>query len=77
MNDTHHPHLGRRRAPRLARALTALAMFAATTAGLHALSDHYGWPVHHWSGYHHGGWGANAPCDNGTASTPSAPRLPS
>ena len=67
MHSHHHP--GLRRGPRLARFLTALAFFAATTAGLHALSDHYGWQSHH-GGSHSLGWGGAC------ADTPAGPSKP-
>lgn len=54
----HHQHpRGYRRGPRLARLLTALAVFAATTASLHALADHYGWRQAGWGGHHYSGYG--------------------
>jgi len=62
--NPHNPQ--RRRGPRLARFLTVLAAFAATTAGLHALSDHYGWRHHH-------GWSHHV----GTQDVPSGLALPS
>lgn len=80
MTDDYQPNHPRRyrRGPRLARFLTALAVFAATTASLHALSDHYGWRQSHW-GWHHsssyGGWGA--PCDSEQPSAqPGTPKQP-
>lgn len=51
MNHQNNDSYGHRRGLRIAQFLTALAFFAATTAGLHALSDHYGW--------RHGQWGAH------------------
>jgi len=59
----HNPQ--RRRGPRLARFLIVLAAFAATTAGLHALSDHYGWR-------HHGG-----PHHVSSLAAPNGPAAPS
>ena len=76
----HHNHpRSHRRGQRIARFLTALAFFAATTTGLHALSDHYGWRhgpwgAHHFMGYHsRDGWGA--PRD--ATQQPSTPKQPS
>jgi hypothetical protein len=40
MNDKPNHAQGYRRGLRIARFLTALAVFASTTAGLHALSNH-------------------------------------
>ncbi len=61
MYDYATPNHGPRRGPRIARFLTALAFFAAATAGLHALSDHYGW--HHSRAHHTMGYGWHAPWD--------------
>ena len=67
------------RSQRIAHFLTALAFFAATTAGLHALSDHYGWRHGPWGAHHamgnhfHSGW--DAPRD--TTQQPSTPKQPS
>lgn len=90
MNETPNPHRcgrhhnchchnpDRRRGPRLARFLIVLLAFAATTAGLHALSDHYGWHDHHWGSHHFGAM--HAPSDTaGTATAPvptAQPALP-
>jgi hypothetical protein len=71
----HYNYHGLSRGQRIARFLTVLAFFAATTAGLHALSDHYGWRHGSWGAHHsmgygfHGGW--DAPCD-----APQQPRTP-
>lgn len=77
MHDhSNHAH-GSRRGPRLARFLTALAVFVATTAGLHALSDHYGWRQNHWGMHHHGGYGFpgnwDAPADKMQPAVPKQP----
>ena len=64
----HHPH----RRARLARFLTALAFFAATTAGLHALADHYGWRQGHGPWQHGLGWSQG--CD-GSSASPTKPSL--
>jgi hypothetical protein len=77
MHDHHHDHKqGPRRGLRFTRFFTALAVFAATTAGLHALSDHYGWRQGHWGTHQHsygfpGSW--DAPCDK---AQPGAPKQP-
>jgi hypothetical protein len=61
----------------MARFLTALAFFAATTAGLHALSDHYGWRTGHWGMHQHSGYGFpgswEAPADKAQPATPKQP----
>jgi hypothetical protein len=77
----HYDNFSRshRRGKRIAHFLTALAFFAATTAGLHALSNHYGWRngpwgAHHAMGQHfHGGW--DAPRD--VTQQPSPTKQPS
>jgi hypothetical protein len=83
MADDYQPNHPRRyrRGPRLARFLTALAVFAATTASLHALSDHYGWRQGHWGSHYsngygfHGGWGE--PCNDAQPSAqPGTPKQP-
>lgn len=73
MQDHYHPGRAYRRGPRIARFLTALAFFAATTAGLHALSDHYGWRPHHGGMHPSGDWGWSAPHDSPPASAPKQP----
>ena len=78
MHDNHHDHThGHRRGPRLARLLTVGAVFAATTAGLHARSDHYGWRQGHWGAHHHSSYGFpgswDAPCDTAQPATPKQP----
>ncbi|NVO06510.1 MAG: hypothetical protein HXX19_11530 [Rhodoferax sp.] len=73
-NDHHHHAQGYRRGPRLARLLTVVAAFAATTAGLHALSDHYGWRQRHWGSptYNSYGWPGSEGhgCDNSQPGRP-------
>lgn len=73
MYHRYDPTHGYRRGPRLARFLTALAFFAATTAGLHAMADHYGWRQSHWGQHHSGGLGWGTPCDDAPANTPKQP----
>lgn len=65
-----------RRGPRI---LAALVFFAATTAGLHALSHHYGWRHSPWGSHH---FAAERFCDepNGLsdrAQPPSVSKQPS
>jgi hypothetical protein len=76
MHDHNHPTRGLRRGPRIARFLTALAFFAATMAGLHALSDHYGWRQGHWGPNHSSGYGffgaSDAACDKAQADAPKS-----
>lgn len=77
MHNHNHPTRGLRRGPRIARFLTALAFFAATMAGLHALSDHYGWRQGHWGPHHSSGYGyfgaTDAACDKAQPGTPQSP----
>jgi hypothetical protein len=77
MNDNPNHAQGYRRGLRIARFLTALAVFASTTAGLHALSNHYGWQHGHWGAHHYSGYGLHsdwdARCDSAQPSTPKQP----
>jgi hypothetical protein len=69
-NDhTHQNAQGYRRGPRLVRLLTAVAAFVVTTAGLHALSDHYGWRQGHWGSHHYSGNGFFSSDGHGVANT--------
>lgn len=62
MNDQAHQARPRRRGQRFARLLTVLVFFAATSAGLHAMSERYGWREgRHW-GHPTSGWMAG--CDD-------------
>ena len=73
----HHHHYTRRQ--RIALFLTALAFFAATSAGLHALSDQYGWRHGPWGAHHamgdHSRDGWDAPRD--ATPKPNTPKPPS
>ena len=73
-NDPKHHAPGNHRGPRFARWLIVLATFALTTAGLHALSDHYGWRQGHWGGHVYNGYGFpgndGQGCDNTLPVTP-------
>jgi hypothetical protein len=77
MHDHNHPTRGLRRGPRIARFQTALAFFVATMAGLHALSDHYGWRQGHWGPNHSSGYGffgaSDAACDKAQPGAPKSP----
>lgn len=76
--QANYPH-SHRRGLRIALFLTAVAFFAATTAGLHSLSDHYGWRHGHWGAHHSMGdhFHGRSDAPNNATQQPSTPKQPS